>query len=104
MPAFLVLLEDRKTTTSKSHKPIHRILLEAGPGSVDEILQQTRSTFLVAGYRAGKVVEERGGLRQNFRKDGVDLVRVLVRPRGEGPELEDPTATASVYISETVSE
>lgn len=103
-PVFLGLREDRETTTSKSHNPVRRILLEAGPGTVDEILQQTRSSIRAAGYRPGKVVEERGGLRQNFRKDGVDLVRVLVRPRGEGPELRDPTAMASIYISETGSE
>lgn len=98
---LLSLRYDREKLTTKTKVMQRQVLIEAGPGTPDEILTQLAAEMTGIGYRAGKVTEQEDGFRQNFRKDGVDLVRIRILPRGEGPNLRDPAATASVYITET---
>lgn len=100
---LLTVRYDREAVTSKTNRKQHQVFIEAGPGTAEEVLGQVADSIARAGYRKGKVTDDRGGLRQNFRKDGVDRVSVLVRPAGNGPALKTANATVSVYLTETAA-
>lgn len=92
---------DRVRLTSKSQRQQRQAFFEVKGADVDTVLAQVTEAMAQAGYKAGKAKEDRGGVRVNFRKQGVLPVSILVRPRGEKPKLKDPDATASVYITIT---
>lgn len=96
---------DRQALTENTRRRQRQVLLEAVGVPAAEVLPAVGAQLEASGYKGGKVTEYRGGDRQYFRKKGHDQVAVLVRARGAGgPELKNPAATASIYMTETVAE
>lgn len=104
LPFVAVQRYDRQTLTENTKRRQRQVLLETVGVPADTVLPAIRDQLESVGYKGGKVVAYRGGDRQYFRKKGHDEIAVLVRARGSGgPELKDPAATASIYMTETAA-
>src|SRR5690606_22089435 len=96
---------DRQALTEDTRRRQRQVLIEAVGVPAGDVLPAVGAQLEASGYKGGKVTEYRGGDRQYFRKKGHDQVAVLVRARGAGgPELRNPAATASIYMTETAAE
>lgn len=89
--------------TSRSKVDQRQLRLEVESSSaIEAVLAQAADSLATLGYRAGKVsVVEGGGVSQNFRKDGVDLLRIRLNPPGDKEELKSDAAHYRLYLTET---
>lgn len=86
---------------TKSLRKQRQTFFEVKGADVATVVTQLVEQMTKAGYKAGAPKEEKGGQRVSFRKKGVLSVSALVRPKSDKPKLNDPEATASLYMTIT---
>lgn len=58
--------------------------------------------FEKAGFSIRKGLVDENGIRVQYRKSGVESISALIRSAQVGPKLDDPAATSSFYIRQSV--
>ena len=103
LPFSFTVRSDRMAITSQSKVDQRQLRIEVeSASSIEAVLAQAADGLAALGYRAGEVsVEEDGGLRQHFRKEGVDNLRIRLNPPGDKVELKNDAAQYSLYLTET---
>lgn len=86
---------------TKSKRQQRQMFFEVKGADVPTVVTQLTEAMAAAGYKAGEAKEEKGGQRLSFRRKDALPVSALVRPKADKPKLQDPAATASLYLTVT---
>lgn len=79
-----------------------QVFVEMLGATAEEADAHAMQVFEDAGFTVRRGLVDKNGIRLQYRKPGVESINALIRTAEAGPPLNDPAATSSFYIRQSV--